>query len=214
MNITEAVKTIVENIAADNDGKHWDFIVSGYAGKQMVAYQSMREDLSICIDAANKLQTAKLDGTITTSLFYTIIILYGKCFADATKAKYPKLEIKDCFKATDSRLLDTHKILIDARNTLVAHRGDSVNDVGVAYLKIQTENGSRQFRVRQRRQRKPNNQDLIKYIELFKHLINVVEIKFEKAGIKVWGHMTKDFTPKQFAQLRFAGPDKPTLIKD
>ncbi len=213
MTIKDAVKEVVEKIAADNDGKHWDFIVPGYAGKKMVAYQGMREDLIICIDAANRLRTEQLDGTLKTSLFYTIIILYGKCFSDATNAKFPKLEIKDCFSTADKELLETHNLIIDARNTLVAHRGETINDLGVAYLKVHVENGSRQFIVRQRRQQKPNNKALEKYIDLFNHVKKIVEAKFEKAGHKVWEHLTKELTPKEFAQLRFAGPGT-NLTKD
>jgi hypothetical protein len=207
MTIREATQAMLERIANDNDGMHWDFIVPGYAGKKMVAYQGMREDLIICIDAATRLKTENPDGTLKTSLFYNIIILYAKCFSDATNSKLPKLETKDCFfSLSDNDLLETHKSIIEARNTLVAHRGEMVNDLGVAYLKVHVENGSRQFLVRQRRQQKPNNSALEKYVFLFEHVKKIVEAKFEKAGIKVWKHLTKELSPKAFAQLRLAGP--------
>jgi hypothetical protein len=209
MSIYRIVEAIVQKIIDDNDGQHWDFVVPGYAGKRIVAYQSMREDLLLCLDPAKILQTEKLHPTITSSLHYAIVSLYWKCFSDATNAKYPKLETKDCFNNDDQELLITHKLLIELRNTLAAHRDDSEYDVGVAYLKPHIQDGSRQIRVKQRKKRKPTSSQLTDYINLFEHIIKVVEEHFEKAGKKVWDHMIKDFTPKELSMLRIAGPDKP-----
>ncbi len=201
-----AVKAILEKIKNENDGQHIDYMVPGYTSKKLKTYQSMRGDLIICRDATVRLIAEKFDHTITTSLYHTIIVLYGKCFTDASSSKSPKLEIKDCFDENNEELYIIHKDIIDLRNNFAAHRGSTEHEVGLAYLKLNIKDFSRQVRVKQLKRRMPKDTDLPLYLKLFDHLIVLVEKKFEREGNKVWDHMLNEYTAEDLAMFKIAGP--------
>ncbi len=201
----EAIKNILEIIQEENDGNHIDFIIPGYAARRVVGYQSMRSDLILCKDAITRLLTTDNDETISSVLFYTFIALYGRCFTDASSSKSPKLELTD-FDTDHQHLMDTHKELMDMRHNFVAHRGSTQHEIGFAFLKLNIKDYSRQVRVKQIKRISPKPENLPQYIELMDYLIGVSEKKFYEAGVKVWTHMLKEFTPEMLAQLKIAGP--------
>jgi len=201
-----AIKAILEKIQYENDGQYVDFAVPGYASKKLKAYQSMRGDLLLCKNAITKLTKEKFDDTITTSLYHTIIILYGKCFTDATSSKSPKLEIADCFDDKAPELLTTHKDIMELRHNFSAHRGSTENEIGIVYLKLNIKTFPRGANGKRLKRRMPKTEDLPKYLKLFEHIINIVEAKFEKEVKKVWEHMLKEYKPEHLAMLKIAGP--------
>lgn len=200
-----AVKAILEKIKVENDGKHIDFVIPGYTAKKLIAYQSIREDLILCTETIPKL-IESTDEVITLSLYHTLIILYGKCFSDAKFSKSPRLESSECFSAQETELLQTHNEIIHLRHNFTAHRGSTQNEIGFAYLKINIDDFSRQVRVKQIKRRMPKTEELPRYIKLFKHLISIVESKFEKEANKVCGHLLADYTPGELSMFKIAGP--------
>ena len=200
---------IIEKIQSKNDGEHIEFALPNYIGKNLIAYQSMRGDILLCLDASQKLlsNNREYDDTIRGSLWRTIIALYGKCFIDATGSKSPKLEVKDC-AFDEPILLETHNKLLQLRHNFVAHRGETDQDIGVSYLKLRLSDLKRSVWVSQHKRNSPDNADLENYIFLFKHLINVVESKFEKLAEKAWDHMLRTYTIEQLALLKISGPKK------
>ncbi|GAB2564486.1 hypothetical protein [Spirosoma aerophilum] len=200
---------VVEAIKYSNNGVFIDFVLPGYAATQLIGYQSMLSDLNLCLDAAKKLiddENTNYDATIKTCLWHTIIALYGKCFTDATTSKSPKLEVKDCQFNTDLMLLETHNHLIELRHNFVAHRGETAQDVGIAYLRLHSVSLEKGVWVNQIKRNYPEEKNVASYIRLIEHLIYVVEAKFEKAAHKAWDHMLSQYTPKQMAFLKIAGP--------
>jgi hypothetical protein len=206
MDKDKAIRAIFDGIKNRNDGENIDFAIPGYAAKKLVTYQSILGDLTLCRDATIKLTKEKLDHTTTISLFHTIIILYGKCFTDAKSSKSSKLEIKDCFDEKDNELLRTHKNILDIRHNFVAHRGNTEHEVGVAFLRLNIKDLSRQVRVEQIKRRMPELTELPMYVKLFDHIIAVVEKKFQKEANKVWDHMITAYKPEYLAMLIIARP--------
>ena len=202
-----AVTSFLDKIKAENDGKHIDFVLPGYAAKRLIAYQSMREDILLCLNCIERLHS-KNDEVITLTLYHTMIILYGKCFSDAASSKSPKLEIKDCFPDATSQLFLTHKDIIDLRHNFTAHRGSTENEMSFAYLKLNIEDNSRQVKVKQLKRRMPKAADFPNYHNLFSHIRQIIEDKFLKEANKVWTHMLENYAPEELARLKIAGPTK------
>ena len=200
----EKIKKILTAIQANNDGSTIDFAVPGYAAKRVIAYQSMRSDLIQCRESVVELFNKKNNDIIRSSLFHTIVILYGKCFTDATSSKSPKLELVDF--GQNKSVIPFHEELMDMRHNFVAHRGSSKHDLGVAFLSLGVGDLSRQVRVRQVKRKSLDENRLLNYIELFDFLIRIVEEKFRKEAEKLWNHMLQKYTPNQIAVLKIAGP--------
>lgn len=202
----EKIKLIFERIKQDNDGIHIDFLIPDYASKKLKAVQSMINDIKICTLAANKLLDEDYDTIVSTSLHNTIIILYGKCFTDSSKAKLTKLEPKDCFDSESMGLIETHGYLMDLRHNFVAHRGNSDHEASLAYLKLNSKNYSRQIRVRQIKLGKPKSSKLKLYLILFEHIMEVLNKMFRKESSKVFDHLLQEYKPEELAKLKIAGP--------
>lgn len=201
----KAIKIISEAIESENDNEHIDFMLPGYAGKRVIAYNSMRADLLLCKNSITKLINEDNDEVVTASLFHTVIILYGKFFTDASSSKSPKLELSD-FNEENKYLIDTHEEIMEMRNNFVAHRGNTEHEVGFAYLKLNINDYSRQVKVKQLKRGRPKKESLTDYEKLLDYLIDVCESKFYAAGVKAWKHMLKEYTPDMMAQLKIAGP--------
>lgn len=200
----EKIEKIVNAIKVKNDGSTFDFAVPGYAAKQVTAYQSMRGDLLLCKNCITELFDDKNNDIVKSSLFYTIITLYGKCFTDATSSKSAKLELSDFNEKKE--LIPYHKEIMDMRHNFVAHRGSSEHEIGVAYLSLGVSDLTRQVRVSQIKRKSFDNEKIDKYIELLDFLISVVEEKYRKGGERLWNHMLNEYTPNQIAMLKIAGP--------
>ncbi|MGY8921979.1 MAG: hypothetical protein ACKVKQ_08810 [Flavobacteriales bacterium] len=100
--------------------------------KKFLSYCAMFEDLGLVLEYIELLEKATLSNTIKSSLTYSIICLYGKCFTKADNG-YSKLESKYLFKSEN---LITHENLMILRNKFIAHRSDSDSEYGIAYLAI------------------------------------------------------------------------------
>ena len=200
------LEKILETIREENDGNHIDYLLPGYQGQKLIGYQSMRQDLILCRDALQKLHDSSLDVVTSSCLYYTFIALYGKCFTDASKSRFPKLEESD-FTDSGKQFLEIHKEIMNYRHNFIAHRGETLNETSLAYLKLNINTLNRHVRVKQRKTNRPHKRIILKYIEVTTFLIAVVEKKFYDLGVKAWAHMLKEYTPEMLANLKLAGPN-------
>lgn len=209
----ENIKYFLSLIQKENDGQHIDYIVPGYAGKKIVGYQSMREDLILCTKAAGRFPDFAEDEVMSLSILHTITILYGKCFTES-KASFPKFDPNDCFKGESENLREFHNELMELRHNLSAHRGITEFDIGFPYLTLNIHDLSRQVRVRQMKRRRPSVERIENYLILFEYLIQAVEDKFKDAAEKLWAHMLKEYPAEHLALLKIAGPNAECLDKN
>jgi hypothetical protein len=207
MSTEDNIRRIIESIRDENDGLHLDLIIPGYSANKVIGYQGIRQDLFACKDYVNSLISTEHSPTIGSSLLYSFIALYGRCFTDASSSSSPKLERTD-FSSDQDELLDLHDEIMSMRHNFVAHRGSTDHETGFAYIKLNTEDLSVQVQVKQVKRAFPEASKLNSYIVLLNHLIAVAEARFEKAGIRAWKHIREEYTGEMFAQLKIAGPTK------
>ncbi len=69
------------------------------------------------------------NGMLVKSLFYSCIVIYAKCFTQA-KGRKIKLERKNI----ESKLHKRHDLIMEYRNTIVAHSGEGRWDSGQLYV--------------------------------------------------------------------------------
>lgn len=207
----EKIEKIVNAIKDKNDGSTLDFAVPGYAAKQVTSYQSMRSDLVLCKNCISELFDNKNSEIVKSSLFYTIIVLYGKCFTDATSSRSAKLELSDFDKKKE--LIPYHTEIMNMRHNFVAHRGSSEHEIGVAYLSLGVSDLARHVRVTQIKRKSFDSVKVDKYVELLDFLISVVEEKYKKGGERLWNHMLNEYTPNQMVMFKIAGPKENSTIK-
>lgn len=200
---------MVEAIRAKNNGEDIDFILPGFLAKPLASFHSMREDLRLCQSAVDKLMSSNDDGVVKASLWHTIIILYGKCFTDASSSGMSRLVANQCFSEGQQDLRQTHDKLMELRNNFVAHRGSTDNEFFLVYLTLNHISLERQVQIKSVKRLMPDHNELIEYKNLITHLISVVEGKFERAANKVWKNMLDNFSPEELSQLKIAGPVKP-----
>lgn len=197
--ISKLIKSIQEGV----DDETLAFALPGYAGRQLVSYQAIRNDLIQCLNSVKELMGNNHNEVVRTALWYSSISLYGKCFTDASTSKSSKLESKDCFTKGD-KFIGVHEQIMHLRHNLVAHRGDTIQEVGIAYLKVRLSDMAIGGHVRQGRFKIPENLNV--FADLLQYLIEICEQKFEKATSKAWDHMTSTYTPEEIALLKIAGP--------
>lgn len=149
------------------------------------------------------------DAVVKASLWHTIIILYGKCFTDASSSGMSRLVANQCFGECQQDLRWTHDKIMELRNNFVAHRGGTDNEFFLVYLTLTTANLERQVQIKSVKRLMPSQNELIEYKNLMVYLISVVEGKFERAANKVWRTMLDNFSPEELYQLKIAGPVKP-----
>ncbi|KAA9341155.1 hypothetical protein [Larkinella humicola] len=204
MDKNDILLRLFKAIQENSDNEHLDFALPGYAARQLISYQAIREDLMQCLASIKELMEKDHNQVVRTALWYSTISLYGKCFTDASTSKSSKLEVKDCFTVGQG-LHGVHEQLMDLRHNLVAHRGETIQEIGIAYLRLRLHDSARGAHVRQGKFKIPKDLNVI--VELLEHLIAVCEMKFEKATEKAWDHMMKTYTPTQMALLKIGGPN-------
>ena len=118
-----------------------------------------------------------------SSLWHTIIALYGKCFVSTGQAA--KLETNNCFSGQYQTFLKTHDELMNLRHNFVAHRGPTIHEYALAYIKVDPEKNESEIKIEQLKRNRPEQRDLDNYVILFDHLITLTEEKIKKAGNKL-----------------------------
>ena len=198
----QLLKHLLAKIEKENEGKYYDFVLPGFLARGIVAYQSMRADLLLMIDACKTLTNPELTEVVKASLWHMIIAAYGKCFTDATSSKSPKLEPSECFAGENVKFLTAHAELMELRHNYIAHRGSTDEELGFGYMRMNIETLQRAIKFKQVRRIRPSHEKLQSYIELFGFLISVTERKFENAANKIAKTMLDQFTPAELVHMR------------
>ncbi|MDR6921932.1 hypothetical protein [Chryseobacterium sp. 2987] len=191
--LIELIKTTRKEYAY----KYYISVIPSFLSKKFIAYCSMKEDLEMSLEYIRILKTNP-DPIIKSSLTYSLISLYGKCYTDASKNKFPKLEAKN-FIEKDSELMATHDFLMNLRHQFIAHRGDTESEVGIAYMLIPKNKSPEQsqMRFRQLKQHSFSNEDLIRFENLINYSIEYLKTAIQKHGQKIYNAMFKLFTPEE-----------------
>jgi hypothetical protein len=180
---------------------HMVIIIPSFLSKKFVGYCSMREDLLLTIEYINILKTHP-DKVIKSALSYSLIALYGKCFTDASKNNYPKLEPDHLFK-DDQANLETHKFLIELRHQFIAHRGKTESEVGIAYLAVPKEDSleNSQVRFSQLKLTSFSDVDLNRIEKLIVFLLEKIMEKIQVTGQEVHDTMLKVFSVEELGLM-------------
>ncbi|OFX55452.1 MAG: hypothetical protein A2046_12285 [Bacteroidetes bacterium GWA2_30_7] len=165
---------------------------------------SIREDLRFVQDSLKMIiyyidNNKDVSDTLKKALWHSIIISYGRCFTDSSKAKLGKLEIREYFKESDEKLRLTHELLMDLRHNFIAHRGITDNEVSVVYFKIpikSKDKTSTEYRIKTVRSILPNIVQLREIESCVIHLIEIVEQKIKMQTEKVHKMILSEFTPE------------------
>ena len=175
--------------------------IPGFISKKFIAYCAMKEDFELILEYIGILRQKPI-GAIKSSLTYSLISLYGKCFTDASKNNFPKLESSDLFQEGDGNI-ETHNSMMELRHQFIAHRGDTESEVGISYMLVpkndKIENS--QIRFGQLKQVAFSEEEINKIESLIKFLIAKVLDKIQKSGQKVYDGMLKIFTPEQLTLM-------------
>lgn len=176
-----------------SDTNYGKLLVPSAMSKQITSYMLIREDLlfvktnaQLLLDSKKKMQ--RNEHTEET-LWYSLIILYGRCFSNATKGQKVKLDKEDFFNISDEVLLITHNKIIDIRNNFIAHRGDNENEIPIVYVKIPrgeiSEKYNVEFEIVSTRYVTESSLFLEQIIDLVDFLMPKVKIKMDKCGEKI-----------------------------
>ena len=212
MNTEEKEKQLDNEIKNHSDTKQTlTFKIPNNLERKNVAYYSIILDLETCKKALLRLKKRNRE-IVRTSLFTTVIILYGKCFADSRTTKSPKLEL-DCFEGLDD-FKKLHQNLMDMRHHFIAHRGETEHEYGKAYFQIFPRTMKWFVKVGLQRRFSFERKEISDYIKLVDFLLITTTEKYEKIGKKVLEHIiTNYFNPDSEKKLELLNNIDSDLIE-
>ncbi|WP_035643504.1 hypothetical protein [Flavobacterium sp. ASV13] len=175
--------------------------IPGFLSKKFIAYCAMHEDLKKTLEYIKLLRT-DVDPIIKSALTYSLISLYGKCYTDASKNNFPKLEPKNLFK-DDNQLIEIHNFLMDLRHQFIAHRGNTESEIGVAYMAIPKKEGVEQSQVNfsQIKLNAFSPKELDKIETLINYVVEYLKQVIKKNGQKIYEAFFEMFTPDQIVLM-------------
>lgn len=103
------------------DDKNLTIVLPGFLTRKLGSWMLIREDLSFVKSCAEELRTAKSrdeadrNPTIEASLWYSLIITYGKCFTENQSGR-SRLEVNDCFNEGHENYRAVHDQLMELRH--------------------------------------------------------------------------------------------------
>lgn len=114
------------------------YVIPDQFTKKLKSFMLIREDLFFISQITEQLISLKESpnsNNITEfALWQSIIVTYGKCFTE-NKAGMSKLE-KSIFEKHDKKYQDIHDHLMEVRHSYIAHRGDTVNEQAMVFIKV------------------------------------------------------------------------------
>lgn len=177
------------------------FGVPNYMSKRFIAYCAMKEDFELILQYIREIRNNPTK-VIQSSLSYSLIALYGKCFTDASESSFPKLESTDLFKKDDNKNSEVHNYLMELRHKFIAHRGETENEIAISYILVPKKDLDDNIQVRfsQLKMVGFSNEDLDKFEILANFIIEKLKDKIQKSGEKVRNemlHLFKEYTREQ-----------------
>lgn len=196
----ERTKQLMKKAQKQYSEKYDLVIVPEIMSRKMVSYCGMKKDLEEIYEFI-KLLKNKPEKIISASLNYSMIALYGKCFTDASKNSYPKLEPKHIF--TDYKELnDLHDELMQYRHDFIAHRGKSDGEVSIVFMAIPK--ASEELSTLKYSHLKLNRfsiQKLNRIEILIKFLREIVDEKISKSGKKTYNGFFNEFSIEEIKHM-------------
>lgn len=191
------IKLIRQQILTENPQTN-NFALPSHLAKKVQTYMSMREDLILCIKTITELKKLIEQGPkdkqqhILTALWNSMIIIYAKCFVDASKAKKSKVEINTMLNTDRQDLLDLHKNIMDTRHNFIAHRGDTENEQAIVFFSLPKKPDSSKETTWGIKSLRANNfglDNLHLCEELFTKILNAVQAKLYSELEKIHNHV-------------------------
>lgn len=197
----ERMKRVIDTAKRDFSDDYHLFLIPQMFSKRFIAYTSMKKDLERNSEYINLLRQ-RPGELIESALTYALISLYGKCFTDASKNGYPKLNPKEIFE-DGSELEETHDVLMDLRHQFIAHRGDTESEVGIAYSIIPKTDDSlaQQIRFQQVKRSSFSTEDLGKLETLHIHLMQYLSPMIEKWANKAARGFNENLSVQEMTAL-------------
>lgn len=191
---------LIKNAQQEFSQDYLVLAMPGFLTKKFIAYCAMNEDMELILKYIILLKE-KPDNVLESALTYSIISLYGKCFTDASKNKFPKLEA-NIFEGYMS-LIQTHEYLMDLRHQFIAHRGETESEIGIAYMIIPKEIGNTDTQVRfsQVKQKSFSADDLNRFEIQANFIKELLLTKIQKAGQKLHDGYLNLFEPQQIVNM-------------
>lgn len=202
---TDRLIHLIKKAQEQYSEEHLVLAVPGFISKKFIAYCAMKEDLGLILQYIGEIKNNP-PGVIKSALSYSLIALYGKCFTDASKSSFPKLEPTDLFSVGDINY-ETHNYLMELRHQFIAHRGETENEICISYMLVPKKDSldKTQVRFSQLKMVGFSNEDLDKFETLMKFIIEKLLEKIQKSGQKVHDGMLNLFTPEQLTLMLMNG---------
>lgn len=181
------------------------YTVPSFVSKKFIAYCAMKEDMELILQYIFELRNNPT-GVIKSALSYALISLYGKCYTDAARNKFPKLEPSQLFKDGEENYV-THEYLMNLRHQFIAHRGETENEIGISFMLVSKKESLEKTPVHfsQLKMVGFSNEDLDRFEVLIKYLIERLLEKIQKNGQKVHDGMLNLFTPEELTLMLING---------
>lgn len=190
-------RKMLEYIKSEDKDWHYYIIPEKYTLK-LTSYTSMKNDLHFLIGATNKLieihekyprPEDNFDLIVEPSLWYSVIVIYARLFTEAFDRR-TKLEEKEVFEVLDEEkdpFYETHKEIMENRNSFVAHRGDSELDNFMVFLKMPKSGDMSKatFETKTVRAYSMGTAYFIDYLKLFDKISAIVDSKMKNQSQKL-----------------------------
>jgi hypothetical protein len=180
-------------VEKEKDKENMTVILPGFLTKKLGSWMLIREDLLFVKSCAVELINAKgkedaaRNATIEASLWYSLIITYGKCFTENQSGR-SRLEPNECFLEEHEALKEVHQTIMELRHGFIAHRGDTENEQAIVYLKVPKEaplGDEHEFKISSAKSYSPAIEKVQEYINLFDYLLHLVTDKIQRQADKV-----------------------------
>ncbi len=178
--------------------QYYNILVPEKLGKKMVGLNSIREDILFCQYVLEEIIERKKqknqNAIFDWCSWYSTIVVYGRCFTKTAHHSKSKLEVKDCFKNSDTDLFKLHDELINLRHTFLAHRGESHAEQGLLFFQMPKVRKSHtaQFHVESVHAERPTDFAPEEYVKLFAHIKTIVEEMMKKYSYRLETRMIEN----------------------
>jgi hypothetical protein len=175
-------------------------IISDIAGKKLLSYLTIKDDLNLCLELVHCLNYVQLTGTLATASTYTLIASYAKGFTDASKQKAPKLE-PSIFQENKNHL-QTHNRLMSLRHNFIAHRGMSEGEKAILFMitpKLGLPTAKSILKYERKHLQRFSSDDLKMIESLILFVLRHTETKIDNIGERMYNSFYDD--PRKFTKL-------------
>jgi len=170
--------------------------------KKVYAYGAMKHDLELILDYIKELKKNS-ESIASSGMTYAMIILYGKCFTDASKDGFPKLESSDIFK-NEEELLKHHNYLMNLRHKFLAHRSYIMDEIAIVYLAVKKDNNRiAELKYKQMKLSSFSKNKLTDFMKVFHYVEIQIEQKLEKSSKKLYDGIIKKYSKEEIEKLIF-----------